>query len=544
MKIKILLIALLSSFLINAEVVHLGSFGRTTLQNCIYDPKEDVFFLAVNTQNDFFVRDSSQMIKIFDKDDAVILKVKPNGDLLEYKVYGGNGIQTIRTFVPHQLKDYYLTIQYSEELITEKDTFKKINNWHSYITYINDNLIEEFLTIASSDNIVNIGFRDNFLDPENTIYTSTSQTSFTFLDSLITVNSPYPTNQTFISVNKNNEIVKLDYFTNFLGSVTDYKGKSVLATDVRGDYFINNQLVGEETVRNKVMYFEFDTKQLKVIDTIFSFGNYAYLSGIYNNFYSIIILEDLYFNNNLVYDLPSKYENTSNVILLEINDDDNLNYSLPILSTNNFASVRMLANSENKYPNLLVGLQESDITLDGEDYSARYANDVALFKHINNKYELTYKTQTSGDFGRCAFYYYGFKDKKLWFAGEFNGNVKFDEDDSVSVINLNDIYIYMSDITNEAWVSEPEVKKIAKSSSTFSMFPNPSTDFINLQVSEPVASHTALSVYNLTGQLVYSKSIAIGSRSETINISALSKGTYLVKLSNNEGIQTQKLIVR
>ncbi|MFK7921645.1 MAG: T9SS type A sorting domain-containing protein, partial [Bacteroidia bacterium] len=52
-----------------------------------------------------------------------------------------------------------------------------------------------------------------------------------------------------------------------------------------------------------------------------------------------------------------------------------------------------------------------------------------------------------------------------------------------------------------------------------------------------------LEVIDATGKLVYRSRIAPGTQAETINVSSWAKGIYLVRFSNNEQFQIQKVLV-
>ncbi|WP_019039301.1 T9SS type A sorting domain-containing protein [Psychroflexus tropicus] len=77
-----------------------------------------------------------------------------------------------------------------------------------------------------------------------------------------------------------------------------------------------------------------------------------------------------------------------------------------------------------------------------------------------------------------------------------------------------------------------------------SVFPNPATNFISLEIPNLSndASHT-LQLFNLTGQLVFEKSITSESELQNIEVSNLKTGLYLLKLSNNDQSLTKKLMI-
>ncbi|MFY7965831.1 MAG: pectinesterase family protein [Chitinophagaceae bacterium] len=75
---------------------------------------------------------------------------------------------------------------------------------------------------------------------------------------------------------------------------------------------------------------------------------------------------------------------------------------------------------------------------------------------------------------------------------------------------------------------------------SFTMFPNPARNTISLQINELIGSGNAI-VTDLYGKVVKSQSLSIGTN--TIDITKLAKGFYLVSVVTNEGKSTKKLIV-
>lgn len=79
---------------------------------------------------------------------------------------------------------------------------------------------------------------------------------------------------------------------------------------------------------------------------------------------------------------------------------------------------------------------------------------------------------------------------------------------------------------------------------TFSVFPNPATESINIQFVNNDLSASQLMIYDLTGKMVYQQLLQ-DNNNGTINIpvSDLAEGIYHIMLTNGTSIQTEKLIV-
>jgi hypothetical protein len=71
----------------------------------------------------------------------------------------------------------------------------------------------------------------------------------------------------------------------------------------------------------------------------------------------------------------------------------------------------------------------------------------------------------------------------------------------------------------------------------FRSFPNPVKDILNLSYDKNISNIT---VFNLLGQEVLTK--AINSNQSQLNMSALSAGTYLVKVTADNQVKTIKVI--
>ena len=78
------------------------------------------------------------------------------------------------------------------------------------------------------------------------------------------------------------------------------------------------------------------------------------------------------------------------------------------------------------------------------------------------------------------------------------------------------------------------------------LFPNPATEYFKVQVSVPEAKTLTLEIYNNLGAKVISKQVTATNDQldETIDISDLSKGMYVLKINSEKFNHTQKLAIR
>lgn len=75
----------------------------------------------------------------------------------------------------------------------------------------------------------------------------------------------------------------------------------------------------------------------------------------------------------------------------------------------------------------------------------------------------------------------------------------------------------------------------------FRVYPNPARDFISVYYESDSLAKADLNIYNMVGQLVQSIQIESNSK-KTISVSALPKGSYIIRLDNTS--KTQKLIIQ
>ena len=73
---------------------------------------------------------------------------------------------------------------------------------------------------------------------------------------------------------------------------------------------------------------------------------------------------------------------------------------------------------------------------------------------------------------------------------------------------------------------------------TFSMFPNPTTDSVNIKTASNVA--TQVSVFDILGKQVINTTL----NTERLDVSALKSGVYTVRLSQGNTTSTKKLVIK
>jgi len=88
-----------------------------------------------------------------------------------------------------------------------------------------------------------------------------------------------------------------------------------------------------------------------------------------------------------------------------------------------------------------------------------------------------------------------------------------------------------------------ESKQISKISQSLKIYPNPSSDVFNLSIQGITLENFEVGIYNMTGNLVYSKSYKNENfKSLQIDIKEFPVGIYFVKLQNGAEVYTSKII--
>jgi len=77
---------------------------------------------------------------------------------------------------------------------------------------------------------------------------------------------------------------------------------------------------------------------------------------------------------------------------------------------------------------------------------------------------------------------------------------------------------------------------------TFSFYPNPASNIVNLSIEDSNNEDLTLSIYNVIGTLV--KSETLKQNTLQINIGDLSNGVYMVSLKTNDMTENKKLIIQ
>ncbi len=173
------------------------------------------------------------------------------------------------------------------------------------------------------------------------------------------------------------------------------------------------------------------------------------------------------------------------------------------------------------------------VDLHAQNIEHKRANTIVSWttaSEFNNDYFLIERSKNGVDFEMLG---------NIKGAGNSNVILSYEFVDAKPFIGVSYYRITQFDFDGKNEVFPMMVLNVEAKASELKVYPNPSTDFVNIQ-SE---TNGEISVINATGRIIYSADINSGEilKIETINMDA---GMYLVKLITADNVEMQKLIVK
>jgi Secretion system C-terminal sorting domain len=118
--------------------------------------------------------------------------------------------------------------------------------------------------------------------------------------------------------------------------------------------------------------------------------------------------------------------------------------------------------------------------------------------------------------------------------------------DNISSVNADIIYyrLKMVDMDGAFSYSSIEVIRVEKEANDKVItYPNPATSELRITIPDSWQNKAVIySIYNMNGSLVKAKINSNAGQTETLNVSDLSTGTYVVKTASGDNVSTQKFI--
>ena len=89
------------------------------------------------------------------------------------------------------------------------------------------------------------------------------------------------------------------------------------------------------------------------------------------------------------------------------------------------------------------------------------------------------------------------------------------------------------------WVGQPPAPEVRK----FNVRPNPSTGHFTVEFKDPLMAESYYAVYDAMGRLLYQRPLPIGATMEEVDLSRFGKGTYVIKLTDPEGVRYERVVL-
>ncbi|QRM89702.1 T9SS type A sorting domain-containing protein [Lacinutrix sp. WUR7] len=179
-----------------------------------------------------------------------------------------------------------------------------------------------------------------------------------------------------------------------------------------------------------------------------------------------------------------------------------------------------------------------DAQLDASTFKMLYASHDYMVTRVDNNLtwqfeDINLPSESMDEPNSHGFVY--FRIKPL--AGYQDGDI---------IPNVADIYFdFNPAITTNTFESEfvTTLSVGEFSAISYSMYPNPANNMVNIQFNNAVAEDVLVSIYNVQGKLVSKPSTVSQENKITFNVSSLSQGMYFVELKSKTFKMVEKLII-
>jgi hypothetical protein len=118
----------------------------------------------------------------------------------------------------------------------------------------------------------------------------------------------------------------------------------------------------------------------------------------------------------------------------------------------------------------------------------------------------------------------------------FYGNVVTTNVNSISETVTN----YIGDSTDTTTGITSEISKDLD----VTIFPNPATDLIAVQMNGVVRNNTTVQLMDLTGKIISTTTIRTGSTISYIDTKTCQSGNYIVRVGTNKGLKSENIIIQ
>jgi hypothetical protein len=257
-----------------------------------------------------------------------------------------------------------------------------------------------------------------------------------------------------------------------------------------------------------------------------AFGNSVYLAGEFEG-------DSVRFGNNLITKsgaysdmFLTKYDNLGNNIWAKRLGTESSDYGKGLV-TDNTGNIYLAGITNGKF------FQIDTVPID----TITGGNNAVIAKFNSNGNFILFKTPLNITTGQNSGQNIAIDtDNNIFVTGSFINTVSFGKDTLTSTSSWDDIFITKLNYTiTNIDDGEPNFPNLK-------IFPNPSSDFIVIDLNENKNKAMGVNIYNMMGALI--KSVMINPNQTKINIGDLCNGIYILTVKSNNIFIKQKFIVQ
>jgi hypothetical protein len=81
---------------------------------------------------------------------------------------------------------------------------------------------------------------------------------------------------------------------------------------------------------------------------------------------------------------------------------------------------------------------------------------------------------------------------------------------------------------------------------TFNVFPNPTSDYLNIQFNATKAADIQISLTSITGQrlLIENQQLTVGGQNIEMDVTNISTGIYFLNIADGKDVISQKVVIK
>lgn len=361
--------------------------------------------------------------------------------------------------------------------------------------------------------------------------------TFKFDDEII--ETEHNSDSFFMKINSNGELQWLkhgqfDFAGSILGLDADDYGNLFLSGNYTGSFTIDNFELDNNTEGSDVLFAKLDSSgnvlwlKSSHDSTVGSIRNIAVDSN--NDF----IISGLFSNSITIEDSTLETTPDLNGLLIKLNSDGELQWMKKIESEN-MIDLHSIC-TDNSGNSFVSGFFSQHANFDGTEIFSSYMQEILVFK-INAAGEYVWIRKSddnapNGGWARNAFGISTDNSGYLFLTGTFRNQFQLGDTVLESLDYNGDIFITKLSDANMG-IPEPLNHEEIK------IYPNPVKDLISIESKNKIST---VSIIDLSGKLIQKK--IVNSTKTQFNTNNLTKGVYVIEITNDKGQKISKKIIK